>query len=918
MKNRIGMLAVLLVSGLVLAGMVNIIGIGSTFKGKPDINVVFNLAQFLPPANDGEPARTDDSGAKRFLSLEDLNAFIKYAAYANRVSKENADFETVDTAGSGASDHSTTNIQVEGVDEADVVKNDGRYIYVVSGRKVVIVDAYPAEDAEILSEIEFDEQPSEIFINEDKLVVFTQEYINEDGRSPTPYYYGSTTKTNVVVYDISNRKKPKVAREIKADGNYFDSRMIGDYVYVIINEPVYYRPCPVYDSVILEGVGEFIAGDCVEESITAPKVTIDGEETGDELPDIYYWDAPDTSYHFTTILAINTQDDKEKPGRKIFLMGDAQNMFVSLGNIYVTRTKGINDYEVMEEVYDEIVIPGMPRQTRAGLEEIESSNKSFNVKRLERAEVVREYIANLDKEETSELYEQIDAKTILIMEEYQKSSEQTAINKIAINKGKITPKASGSVPGTVLNQFSMDEYAGNFRIATTVGWNGDNNVYVLDEDLDVIGELEGLAPGESIYSARFMGSRCYLVTFKKIDPLFVIDMSDPKNPKVLGKLKIPGYSDYLHPYDENHLIGIGKETVEAEEGDFAWYQGVKISLFDVTDVEKPKEIDKYEIGDRGTDSYALQDHKAFLFSKSKNLLVIPILLAEIDEEKYPRGVSANTYGDFVWQGAYVFELTLEDGFELKGRVTHADAGQFLKSGYYYGDDSTSVKRSLYMDDTLYTISDKKIKMNYLRGLGDINEVDISCDEEGYIDDGEIILAKKPAVYLYPREDSAINVTLVINGKLTKTEPEYGGGWQVFATKEGIIDGKYDYLFWEANLNKLDLPDEGWVVGYADLEGWFDTNLPKLGLNEKEKAQFMEYWLEKLPKAKYYEIKLLSGEFMKQNMDLIVSPKPDTVIRLNFQFKPLSEKIELSAPEIETPKRAGFTVVEWGGILGGDD
>ncbi|NIP67558.1 hypothetical protein GWM83_02345, partial [Candidatus Bathyarchaeota archaeon] len=114
-----------------------------------------------------------------------------------------------------------------------------------------------------------------------------------------------------------------------------------------------------------------------------------------------------------------------------------------------------------------------------------------------------------------------------------------------------------------------------------------------------MGRLEDLAPGEKIYSARFMGDRGYLVTFRKVDPLFVLDLSQPTNPKVLGKLKIPGYSDYLHPYDENHIIGVGKETVAAEQGDFAWYQGVKISLFDVTDVEDPREIDKYEIGDRG-------------------------------------------------------------------------------------------------------------------------------------------------------------------------------------------------------------------------------------------------------------------------------------------------------------------------------
>jgi len=176
------------------------------------------------------------------------------------------------------------------------------------------------------------------------------------------------------------------------------------------------------------------------------------------------------------------------------------------------------------------------------------------------------------------------------------------------------------------------------------------------------------------------------------------------------------------------------------------------------------------------------------------------------------------------------------------------------------------------------------------------------------------VAKKPAVYLYPAEDSFVSVKLNINGEIVKSTPEYKDGWEVFATKEGLIDNKYDYLFYEAELRKIELPDAGWVVGYDDLEGWFDENLAKLGLNEKEKSQFEEYWLKELPKSDYYEIKLLGQSFLKENMELIVSPQPETMIRLNFYFKPLNEKTDISEPIITTPDRKGFTVVEWGGIL----
>jgi uncharacterized secreted protein with C-terminal beta-propeller domain len=206
------------------------------------------------------------------------------------------------------------------------------------------------------------------------------------------------------------------------------------------------------------------------------------------------------------------------------------------------------------------------------------------------------------------------------------------------------------------------------------------------------------------------------VTFQKVDPLFVIDLTDPSSPRVLGKLKIPGYSDYLHPYDENHLIGIGKETTEAETGDFSWYQGIKISIFDVSDVEHPKEVSKLEIGDRGTDSPVLRDHKAFLFDQSRNLLVLPILLAEIDEEKYPGGVPPSTYGDFTYQGAYIFHISLSEGLIFRGRITHlTDTTDLQNSGLYF-NSPYYIQRSLYIGPSLYTISDNEVKCNSIIDL----------------------------------------------------------------------------------------------------------------------------------------------------------------------------------------------------------
>jgi uncharacterized secreted protein with C-terminal beta-propeller domain len=189
-------------------------------------------------------------------------------------------------------------------------------------------------------------------------------------------------------------------------------------------------------------------------------------------------------------------------------------------------------------------------------------------------------------------------------------------------------------------------------------------------------------------------------------------------------LKIPGYSDYLHPYDENNLIGVGKETVEASESDFAWYQGVKLSLFDVSNVNEPKQLSKYVIGDRGTDSPVLSDPKAFLFDKSRNLLVIPVDLAEIDKTVVKPGPDA--YGTFVWQGVYVFRLTLNDGFVLSGTVTQMEKNASLQNGdYYWMNSDYWISRALYIGNTLYTVSNARVQLNNLDNLALIAEVDLS-------------------------------------------------------------------------------------------------------------------------------------------------------------------------------------------------
>lgn len=275
---------------------------------------------------------------------------------------------------------------------------------------------------------------------------------------------------------------------------------------------------------------------------------------------------------------------------------------------------------------------------------------------------------------------------------FHDTPHQTSILKVRIDGSQLKFEAKGTVLGAEINQFSMDEYGGYFRIATTVWKDGEswNNIYVLDERMNIIGNLTNIAVGEAIDSARFMGDRCYLATsVARKDPFFVIDLKEPKAPRVLGYLKIPGFTRYLHPYDENYVIGIGRDE----------NNNLRVSIFDVSDTANPIEVSSYVIKGEWVDTLALSDHKAFLFDKKKEIMAMPVSIID----------------GLRWQGAYIFRVTFNQ-ISLKGRISHQeDSGR--------QDPYKWVKRILYIDDVIYTVSEAKVRMNNLRDItliGDVN------------------------------------------------------------------------------------------------------------------------------------------------------------------------------------------------------
>ncbi len=305
------------------------------------------------------------------------------------------------------------------------------------------------------------------------------------------------------------------------------------------------------------------------------------------------------------------------------------------------------------------------------------------------------------------------------------SGGRTTIYKLEASGLDIVPAASADVAGSLLNQYSMDEWNGMLRVATTsfnysaTGTTESSQVYVFDGSLDLLGSVDRIAPGESIFAVRFLEDRAYVVTYQKIDPLFVVDLSDPSAPAVRGILTMPGFSSYLYPLDAGHLVGVGKDALPTE-ANFSWYQGVKISLYDVTNETNPVEAANVSLGDRGTQSQVLYDPHAFLYVPGRQYIVLPVDLAIIDPSQYPGGVPPYAYGNIVWQGAYVYQVNETTGFTYIGRVAHGNGT--VNGAYSWYGSPTEIRRSLYIGDVLYTVSQTEVLASSLADLSEIGHV----------------------------------------------------------------------------------------------------------------------------------------------------------------------------------------------------
>jgi uncharacterized secreted protein with C-terminal beta-propeller domain len=600
---------------------------------------------------------------------------------------------------SGGTDYSTTNVQVQNVDEPDYLKNDSKYVYIVSQNTLSIIDAYPAEDAKLILKIALDIESQYIqnmFLNEDRLVIFyngqsDDEIIPQFDFIPRRSY---SSVTHALIVDVSDKENPTILKDYSIDGHFRDARMIGDYAYFVTNSNIdhQYPRLPVI----------------MEDSVRIM------------TPEAFYFDNVEQFSNFNTLTAIDIFGDTINS--ETFLMGYTGSFYVSENNFYLTYQQnmpfGFYENSSRDRFFD-VVVPLLPKSIQDEIKLIKNSESdSASAQWNAISELMQKSYNEMDKKSKEELFDKIRDALNEYDRKIQEDTRKTIIHKISIDEEKIDYVAKGTVPGRLLNQFSMDESGDRFRVATTneiytqyEGTIRSNAVYVLNEQLEIVGELEEIAPDESIFSTRFMGDRLYMVTFQQIDPFFVIDLSSD-TPKILGELKIPGFSNYLHPYDEEHVIGVGRDTKEIENGRVQQL-GIKVALFNVADVSNPKVTDEVIIGDSSTHSEALHNHKAFFFDKSRNVLSIPV---SGDIESLESSSSAKMFAPEYnrWSGFYVFDLDKSEGFDLKGTVTHSD-----DSSRYYGMNQA---RTFYIDDVLYTASNDYLKMNSFDELKEINSI----------------------------------------------------------------------------------------------------------------------------------------------------------------------------------------------------
>ena len=595
-----------------------------------------------------------------------------------------------DNGAADPSGFSDTNRQVADVDEADIVKvgDEGRKLYVIRGNGFHEFDSWPASQTSKVADLEVEGGAIEMFVEGTRAVVFSNVYGVQalddgdlcqgyGGGAPElladyeePYYCGRSF-VKITVIDLGG-DSPQAVREIYVDGWYTSSRRHESIVRAVVQSNMQ-RPGSVpnlYEilyngdvypesrdaEIALARLWAGIAKDAIRVTTLDEWVPVWGERIDGEIQqqpvqcaDFYFPEPGLTNYGLTQIVGIDMGDDS--PAEITSILGQASQVYANAGALILAQP----DWTWFE------------RGT---------------------------------------------------------NSDRTAVHRFAVSfEAQRTPyQGSGFVQGIVNDQFSIDERDGIIRIATTrTSWpdrpddirapdvwippTTDNLVSTLrlnDDVLELLGSTPPLAEGERIFSARFIGTLGYIVTFRQVDPLFAIDLSDPESPKVLGELKIPGFSDYMHPLGDNHLLTIGRDIDEVTQRD----NGTALQIFDVSDPVKPVLAHKALVGEGYSE--ANHNHKAFNFYADKGLLAFPFVSYE---------------GDFS-STLELWDVSADDGFNRRGAVDHSDlvlddcggVPYAVDEFYYYCGYQPQITRGVFIDDFIYSISHGGVRVHDVADL----------------------------------------------------------------------------------------------------------------------------------------------------------------------------------------------------------
>lgn len=545
---------------------------------------------------------------------------------------------------------SETNTQVKGVDEADIVKTDGKYLYYYNEtQKAVYIMStskswlFSSSDLEVIKKINLPKTfySPELYISDERLVVVASGYSQVD-YSSRGYYINRNAKTYTIVFDTSDIEKPELIKLYSSDGNYNKSRRIWDYVYVLSTNYFDYPYWNIKDVSDIEIDAEAFLPKAInisrtddenKQNLTIKNTDLPYEVTAGNMVECnaISYNLPDeetlknTNFNpgYNIISIINIEESEQEVETQV-IAGSNNEIYMSTENLYMTE--GIWQPEPFYCPEDALCA------------------RPF----------------------------------------FWGGTQNTLIHKLNFDKSEMSYQDSALVPGAPLTQYSMDEYDDHFRIITSE-WSPERStgLYILDEDLELTSSLTNLAPGETFQSSRFIGDKLFLVTFEQIDPLFAIDVSDEKNPEVLGELKIPGFSTYLHPYDENHLIGLGYDTQINQWGG-TQTAGVKVDLYKINYDKKcgdsgltAVQEEKCESGDykgiiveqlytetlwgKWSYSEALNNPRMFVWNADKKILLLPATLYEKDD---------NWRTTDYYDGLFAIKIDKNSGINVNAQTTH--------------------------------------------------------------------------------------------------------------------------------------------------------------------------------------------------------------------------------------------------------